>query len=144
MERFSLGLAYEMREHNISVVAVQPGMVKTEGAEVVYPKDFDWTGWQDPLDAAKAFVWLAQQTAETFTMRVVRSPRFRDGLALAQRHFAGNEAFDDAVVFPEKERAVDIHVLGDALDGRHAGKTGKRDQDAPTDDVEPRPPFAEQ
>ena len=76
VERFSLGLAYEVRGHNISVVAVQPGMVKTEGAEVVYPKEFDWTGWQDPLDAAKAFVWLAQQTAETFTMRVVRSPDF--------------------------------------------------------------------
>ena len=76
VERFSLGLAYEVRKHNISVVAVQPGMVKTEGAEVVYPGKSDWTGWQEPVDAAKAFVWLAQQTAQTFTMRVVRSPDF--------------------------------------------------------------------
>jgi len=76
VERFSLGLAREVREHNISVVAVQPGAVKTEGAEVLYPKGFDWTGWQEPLDAAKPFVWLACQTAETFTMRVVRSPDF--------------------------------------------------------------------
>lgn len=76
VERFSLGLAREVREHNISVVAVQPGAVKTEGAEALYPNGFDWTGWQEPLDAAKAFVWLACQTAETFTMRVVRSPDF--------------------------------------------------------------------
>ena len=76
VERFSVGLGFEVREHNISVVAVQPGAVKTEGAEVVYPKDFDWSGWQNPLDVAKAFVWLAKQTAETFTMRVVRSTDF--------------------------------------------------------------------
>ena len=50
-------------EHNISVVAVQPGAVKTEGALVVYPPDQDWTGWQEPEEVAPAIVWLARQDA---------------------------------------------------------------------------------
>ena len=76
LERFSLGLANELMEHNISVVAVQPGPVKTEGALVVYPPDHDWTGWQDPEEVAPAIVWLARQNAASFTMRVVRSTNF--------------------------------------------------------------------
>jgi len=76
VERFTMGLGFEVQEHNISVVAVQPGRVKTEGALYVYPKDFDWAGWQDPEDVGPAIVWLAQQNAKTFTMRVVRSTEF--------------------------------------------------------------------
>jgi NAD(P)-dependent dehydrogenase (short-subunit alcohol dehydrogenase family) len=76
MERFSMGLAGEVREHNISVVAVQPGRVKSEGAVAIYPKDMDWTGWQDPEEVGPAIVWLAQQDARSFTMRVVRTTDF--------------------------------------------------------------------
>ncbi len=76
VERFTVGLAGEVQKHNIAVVAVQPGRVKTEGALAVYPKDFDWTGWQDPDETGPAIVWLAQQDATSFTGRVVRTPDF--------------------------------------------------------------------
>ncbi|MEE9284527.1 MAG: SDR family NAD(P)-dependent oxidoreductase [Dehalococcoidia bacterium] len=76
VERFAMGLATEVREHNISVVVVQPGAVKTEGALVVYPPDHDWTGWQEPEEVGPAIVWLARQDAASFTMRVVRSTDF--------------------------------------------------------------------
>ena len=76
VERLTVGLAKELRPHGISVVALSPGPVKTEGAEVVYDDDFDWTGWQDPEDVGPPVVWLAQQTAETFTMRVIHAQDF--------------------------------------------------------------------
>ena len=76
VERFTIGLAGELREHNIAVVALQPPAVRTEGAIAIHPPDFDWTGWQDPEEVGPAVVWLAQQTAATFTGRVVRSDYF--------------------------------------------------------------------
>ncbi len=71
MERLSLVLAEEVRPYNISVVAYRPGGIKTEGAVYVNPKDMDWTGWGDIHSCGPSIVWLAQQTAQTFTGQVV-------------------------------------------------------------------------
>lgn len=76
MERLSLTLAEEVREHNISVVAYRPGRVKTEGAEYVFGKDFNWEGWGDIHACGPSTVWLAQQTAKTFTGQVVDRDNF--------------------------------------------------------------------
>ena len=76
VDRFTMGLGHETRKHNISVVALNPGPVKTEGAELVYPKDHDWSGWQDPLDMGPPVVWLAQQSAQTMPMRVLNALDF--------------------------------------------------------------------
>ncbi len=71
LERLSLVLAEEVRPHNISVVAYRPGRVRSQGAEYVFAKDYDWTGWDDIYACGPSTVWLAQQTAKTFTGQVV-------------------------------------------------------------------------
>jgi NAD(P)-dependent dehydrogenase (short-subunit alcohol dehydrogenase family) len=76
VERFTVGLAAEVRGYGISVVALQPPAIRTEGAVAIHPPDFDWTGWQEPEEVAPALIWLAQQRPETFTGRVVRSDYF--------------------------------------------------------------------
>ncbi len=79
LDRFSLGLAWEVREHNISVVSVAPGRVKTEGIEMMYRDvalDWDADDWQTPEESARPLVWLARQAAEDFTMRVVQAAEF--------------------------------------------------------------------
>jgi len=70
------GLALELAEHNIAVNALSPGPIRTEGAVLVRPADFDWTGWE-PLElVGPAAVWLAQQTAQSFTGQVVNRAEF--------------------------------------------------------------------
>ncbi len=76
VERLSLVLAEEVKPHNISVTAYRPGRVKTEGAEYVFGKDFNWEGWGDIHACGPSTVWLAQQTAKTFTGQVVDRDNF--------------------------------------------------------------------
>lgn len=76
VERLSLVLAEEVKPHNISVVAYRPGRVKTEGAEYVFGKDFNWDGWGDIHACGPSTVWLAQQTAKTFTGQIVDRDNF--------------------------------------------------------------------
>lgn len=70
------GLAQELEEHNIAVNALNPGPVKTEGAVMVRPSDFDWTNWDPPEVVGVAAAWLAQQTAQSFTGRIVDRTEF--------------------------------------------------------------------
>ena len=70
------GLALEMAEHDIAVNALSPGGIMTEGAVLVRPADFDWTGWDSPEVVGPAVVWLSQQTSETFTGQVVDRTEF--------------------------------------------------------------------
>ena len=71
LDNLTEGLALELKEYNIAVNALNPGTVKTEGAVYVRPADFDWTGWDSSAVVGAPAVWLAQQTAQTFTGRVV-------------------------------------------------------------------------
>ena len=71
LNMMTLGLAQELEEHNIAVNALNPGGIKTEGAVLVRPADFDWTGWEPPEVVGAASAWLARQNAKTFTGRVV-------------------------------------------------------------------------
>lgn len=76
LNMFTLGLAEEVREYNIAVNALDPGLIKTEGAVLTRPKDFDWVGYEPPEAMGPAAVWLALQTAQTFTGRVVKRTEF--------------------------------------------------------------------
>jgi NAD(P)-dependent dehydrogenase (short-subunit alcohol dehydrogenase family) len=73
---FTLGLAEEVREYNIAVNALDPGLIKTEGAVLTRPPDFDWTGHEPPEVVGPAAVWLALQSAQTFTGRIVKRAEF--------------------------------------------------------------------
>ena len=70
------GLALEMEEYGIAVNALNPGGIKTEGAVMVRPPDFDWTGWVEAEVVGPPVVWLSQQTAQTFTGKVVSREDF--------------------------------------------------------------------
>jgi NAD(P)-dependent dehydrogenase (short-subunit alcohol dehydrogenase family) len=76
LNMISRGLALELEEHNIAVNSLNPGPVKTEGAVFVRPADFDWTGWEPPEVVGPAAAWLAQQTSQSFTGRVVDRTEF--------------------------------------------------------------------
>ncbi|MBI4234393.1 MAG: SDR family NAD(P)-dependent oxidoreductase [Chloroflexi bacterium] len=72
LNMFTRGLAEELREHDIAVNALDPGRIRTEGAVFTRPKEFDWTGWDPPEAVGPAAVFLAAQTAASFTGRIVR------------------------------------------------------------------------
>ena len=76
LNMMTLGLAQELEEHNIAVNALNPGGIKTEGAVLVRPTDFDWTGWEPPEVVGEASAWLAIQSAKTFTGQVVDRAEF--------------------------------------------------------------------
>ncbi len=76
LERFTQGLALELKEHNISVNALDPGRVKTEGALYTYPSDTDWTGWKEPSEVAPAAVFLASLVDTNFTGRIIVADDF--------------------------------------------------------------------
>jgi len=76
LNMMTLGLAQELEEHNIAVNALNPGGIKTEGAVLVRPADFDWTGWEPPEVVGEASAWLAIQNAKTFTGQVVDRAEF--------------------------------------------------------------------
>jgi NAD(P)-dependent dehydrogenase (short-subunit alcohol dehydrogenase family) len=72
IERFTFGLAEEVRGANIAVNVLTPGLIKTEAAELLMPIS-DWTGWESPEVVGPPAVFLAAQTAETFTGRLVHT-----------------------------------------------------------------------
>jgi len=75
VERFTFGLAEEVKEHNIAVNVLTPGLIKTEAAQLLQVTD-DWTGWKDPEVVGPPAVFLAAQSAQTFTGRLVHTPEF--------------------------------------------------------------------
>lgn len=75
VEHFTYGLAEEVKAYNIAVNVLTPGLIKTEAAEVLKVTD-DWTGWEKPAVVGPPAVFLAAQTAQTFTGRLVHTPEF--------------------------------------------------------------------
>ena len=71
IERFSIGLAEEVKQHNIAVNCLLPAAeVETPGFSYVM-KDIDKSHWASPEVMAKATVYLATLDARTFTGQVV-------------------------------------------------------------------------
>jgi len=76
MERFTTGLAPEVRDRGVTVNALRPGAVKTEMSTRELGDDHDWTGWNEPESVVPAVVFLAQQGGTDFTGRILESTQF--------------------------------------------------------------------
>jgi citronellol/citronellal dehydrogenase len=76
MERFTTGLAPEVREHGVAVNALRPGAVKTELATVELGEDHDWTGWTAPEAVVPAVVFLATRAGTDYTGKIVDSTQY--------------------------------------------------------------------
>jgi len=70
IERFTLGLAEELKEYNIAVNALCPSLTDTEGFKQWMP-GADTSGWQKPEMWGKYAVFLANQDASSLTGRVL-------------------------------------------------------------------------
>ena len=70
IERFTLGLAKEMKKHNIAVNALCPDFTVTE-AVTTFLQNVDTTGWQRPEMWGKYGVMVAAQDAEGLTGRIL-------------------------------------------------------------------------
>lgn len=70
IERFTYGLAEEVREYNIAVNAMCPGYTDTEGIRVWAP-GVDRSGWQKPEMWGRYAVFLAAQEARSLTGRAL-------------------------------------------------------------------------
>jgi NAD(P)-dependent dehydrogenase (short-subunit alcohol dehydrogenase family) len=66
IERFTLGLAKEMKKYNIAVNALRPDFTLTEAVNTFMP-DMDTSGWQDPNMWGKYTVLIAQEDANSLT-----------------------------------------------------------------------------
>jgi len=70
VERFTIGIAGELREHNIAVNCLCPSATDTEGLSMWMP-GADKTGWQTPQQWGRYAVFLAAQDAGGITGRVL-------------------------------------------------------------------------
>jgi 3-oxoacyl-[acyl-carrier protein] reductase len=74
VERMTFGLADEVREYNIAVNVLSPiGLTDTPSARETFRGE-NMERWVQPEDMAEATVWLARQTASTFTGKAVMVP----------------------------------------------------------------------
>jgi NAD(P)-dependent dehydrogenase (short-subunit alcohol dehydrogenase family) len=71
LERFSTALAPEVRAQGVAVNALRPGAVRTEGTEEEFGPDFDWKGWQTPVDLVAPIATLAALKDSDLTGRVL-------------------------------------------------------------------------
>ena len=76
LDRFTQGLALEMKDHNIAVNGLDPGRVKTEGALFTYPEGTDWSQWKEPAAVVPSAVYLAALPDTSFTGRIVETDFF--------------------------------------------------------------------
>ncbi|MBI3743282.1 MAG: SDR family NAD(P)-dependent oxidoreductase [Chloroflexi bacterium] len=77
LDRMTIGLATEVKQYGIAVNSMGPGLVVTEGALLFSPGKSSWAGWDDVEIVAEPAVWLAMQTAETYSGNVVHAPDYR-------------------------------------------------------------------
>jgi len=70
IERFTLGLAKEMKKHNIAVNALRPDFTVTE-AVVTYLKNVDTSGWQSPVMWGRYAALVAAQEPQNLTGRIL-------------------------------------------------------------------------
>ncbi len=76
LDRFTQGLAREMKDHNVAVNGLDPGQVKTEGALFTYPEDTDWSSWKDPAAVVPSAAFLAALSDTSFTGKIVQTDLF--------------------------------------------------------------------
>ncbi|MSQ26295.1 MAG: SDR family oxidoreductase [Dehalococcoidia bacterium] len=83
INRMTTFLADEVSEYGIAVNALTPGGNKTPGMDDAMGADFDYAADRRPLPPptperlGPPLIWLAQQTAATYTGKIVTTPDFR-------------------------------------------------------------------
>ena len=77
IERFTLGLAEEMRKHNVAVNALCPDFTVTE-AVTTFLKNADTTQWQSSEMWGKYAVMVAAQDAKSLTGKILDEPALRE------------------------------------------------------------------
>ncbi len=77
IERFTHGLAEELKEYNIAVNALCPSLTDTEGFKQWMP-GVDTSGWQRPEMWGKYAVFLANQNASSLTGRVLSAEELEE------------------------------------------------------------------
>jgi NAD(P)-dependent dehydrogenase (short-subunit alcohol dehydrogenase family) len=76
IERFTLGLAKEMKKHNVAVNALCPDLTVTEAVKT-FLKDVDTSGWQLPEMWGKYAALVAAQGAESLTGKILDEPTLK-------------------------------------------------------------------
>jgi len=80
--RLTTYIAQEVAQYGIAVNAVAPGLVQSPGGEEIMPEDYKFEGGEIDWKPATLevlgpyMVWLAQQSAATFTGQVVQGEEF--------------------------------------------------------------------
>jgi NAD(P)-dependent dehydrogenase (short-subunit alcohol dehydrogenase family) len=77
IERYTLGLAKEMKKYNIAVNALCPDFTVTEAVET-FLQDVDTSDWQRPEMWGKYAALVAAQNAETLTGRILDVEALRE------------------------------------------------------------------
>jgi len=77
IERYTLGLAKEMKKYNIAVNALCPDFTVTEAVET-FLQDVDTSDWQRPEMWGKYTALVAAQNAETLTGRILDVEALRE------------------------------------------------------------------
>ena len=77
IERFTLGLAKEMKKHNIAVNALCPDFTVTEAVET-FLKDVDTSDWQQPEMWGRYAAHVASRDAESLTGRILDVEALRE------------------------------------------------------------------
>ncbi len=77
IERFTLGLAKEMKKHNVAVNALCPDFTVTEAVRAFLKND-DATHWQSSEMWGKYAVMVAAQDAESLTGKILDEPALRE------------------------------------------------------------------
>ncbi len=70
VNRFTWGLAEELKEYNIAVNALKPGNTVTEGWAMLNP-DVDKSGWQRAEQWGKIVTFVATRDPATFTGKIL-------------------------------------------------------------------------
>ncbi len=79
LERLTLNLSMDMKQHNIAVNILGPGLVQLRPvAPGQQPTNRDGRVAEAPETVVPAALWLGQQTAEAFTGQVVHRDEFGD------------------------------------------------------------------
>lgn len=82
INRFTWGLAEELKEYNIAVNALMPSNTLTEGWTVLNP-DIDKSKWQKPELWGKIATFVATRDPATFTGRILRAEDAEKEMAAA-------------------------------------------------------------
>lgn len=77
IERLTLGLAQEMKKHNVAVNALRPSFTVTEAVQAELP-DVDTSDWQKPEMWGKYTALVAARDAESLTGKVLDEEALRE------------------------------------------------------------------